>query len=299
MLEFSHLSHSQVAAVLRLFILLLFSCQISTAAGAIIIHYPAIAQAGDPRSEYPLALLRLALAESDKDYQLISTESAMSKSRALSFLKESQVVDVVWTMTSIEREQDYLPIRIPIFKGLSGYRLLLIRKAAQHKFHRELSLPQLKRLLYAQGHDWVDTSIMRRNGFAVLGASNYEALFSMLEKGRVDAVPRNAAEVIPESLLFAEKDIVVEENWVFYYPTASYFFVDKSNVELASDLKKGLQQLIDDGRFDTLFQTTFGAQLKQLELDKRKLIMLENPFLPPETPLKNKKLWYYQPSINQ
>ncbi|MDX3774844.1 transporter substrate-binding domain-containing protein [Chromatiaceae bacterium AAb-1] len=279
-----------------LFILLICISNISYA--TTVVNYPAIAREDDPRSEYPLALLQMALDEAAQDYQLISTESHMSKSRALSFLKENQIVDVVWTMTSREREQDYLPIRIPVFKGLSGYRVLLIHNSSQQKFARDLTIQKIKRLLYAQGHDWVDTSIMRRNGFAVLEASNYEALFFMLEKGRVDAVPRSVAEVLSETAALKLRNIKVEKNWVFYYPTASYFFVNKHNITLARDIEEGLLKLINDGRFDKLFMQTFAAQLTELRLTERNMIILDNPFLPAETPTQNPQLWYYRQQSN-
>ena len=271
-------------------ILGLFSLQIY----AEIVRYPAVADVDDYRSVYPLALLELALARSGREYQLQSSAERMSKSRSMMFLKENTEVDVLWTMTSVERELDLLPIRIPIFKGLSGYRIMLIQPQQQAKFNKDVSAAKIKKLMYAQGHDWIDSKILALNGFSVMGATHYDNLFSMLEKGRVDAVPRNALEIAEEALALAARNIVVESNWVIYYPTASYFFVNPSNTQLAQDLNTGLRRSIADGSFEQLFQQFYSAHLAELKLKERNIIRLNNPLLPAQTPVNDKQLWYYQ-----
>lgn len=104
----------------------------------------------------------------------------MSKSRALHLLETGVEVDIVWTMTSIEREKRFLPIRIPIYKGLGSYRLLLIRHEDQAKFSALKDEVALKQLMLSQVHDWVDTDVLRQNKFKVLNASSYQSLFQML-----------------------------------------------------------------------------------------------------------------------
>ena len=275
-------------------LLWLFFCLFGTVCHAEIVRYPAVADVEDYRSVYPLALLELALAHSGREYQLQSSAERMSKSRSMMFLKEQSELDILWTMTSVERELDLLPIRIPIFKGLSGYRVMLIKQDQQTKFARNVSAAQIKKLLYAQGHDWIDSKILTLNGFSVIGATHYDNLFSMLEKGRVDAVPRNALEIAEEALVFAARNIVIESNWVIYYPTASYFFVNPANKQLAKDLETGLRKTIADGSFEQLFQQFFSAHLSELRLKERNMIRLHNPLLPAETPVNEPQLWYHQ-----
>lgn len=271
----------------------LFFCLVFSAVADELVRYPAIAHVEDHRSVYPLALLELALAQSERKYQLQSSSERMSKSRSMVFLKEQSELDVLWTMTSIERELDLLPIRIPIFKGLSGYRVMLIREDQQHKFTLTQPETRIRRLVYAQGHDWIDAKVMQLNGFSVLGAANYDSLFSMLEKGRVDAVPRNALEIADEALMLSSRNIVVEKNWVIYYPTASYFFVNSMNKQLAEDIESGLRKIIADGTFEQLFQQFFAGHLAELKLQQRNIIRLNNPLLPAQTPINDRQLWYY------
>ncbi|HEY9043714.1 MAG TPA: hypothetical protein VIN66_16145 [Rheinheimera sp.] len=275
-------------------LLWLFFCLFGSVCYAEIVRYPAVADVEDYRSVYPLALLELALARSGREYQLQSSAERMSKSRSMMFLKEQSELDILWTMTSVERELDLLPIRIPIFKGLSGYRVMLIKQQHQAKFGRNASAAQIKKLVYAQGHDWIDSKILTLNGFSVIGAAHYDNLFSMLEKGRVDAVPRNALEIADEAQVLAHRSIVIESNWVIYYPTASYFFVNPANKQLAKDLETGLRKTIADGSFEQLFQQFFSAHLTELKLKERNIIHLNNPLLPAETPVNEPQLWYHQ-----
>lgn len=275
-------------------LLWLFFCLFGSVCYAEIVRYPAVADVEDYRSVYPLALLELALARSGREYQLQSSAERMSKSRSMMFLKEQSELDILWTMTSVERELDLLPIRIPIFKGLSGYRVMLIKQQHQAKFGLNASAAQIKKLVYAQGHDWIDSKILTLNGFSVIGAAHYDNLFSMLEKGRVDAVPRNALEIADEAQVLAHRSIVIESNWVIYYPTASYFFVNPANKQLAKDLETGLRKTIADGSFEQLFQQFFSAHLTELKLKERNIIHLNNPLLPAETPVNEPQLWYHQ-----
>jgi hypothetical protein len=73
---------------------------------------------GDARGSYPIALLHLALEKSGTDYQLVPSGQAMSQHRTLRQLGSNNGLDVVWTMTSPEREKELRPIRIPIDRGL-------------------------------------------------------------------------------------------------------------------------------------------------------------------------------------
>ena len=273
--------------------ILLILCLFASAVTAELVRYPAIAHVEDPRSVYPLALLELALAQSPRAYQLQSVSERMSKSRSMAFLKEQAELDVLWTMTSVERELDLRPIRIPIFKGLSGYRIMLIRRDQQQQFAADTPPMQIKRRLYAQGHDWVDAKILQLNGISVIGAAGYDNLFSMLERRRVDAVPRNALEIADEAALLAPRNIVIEQHWLIYYPTASYFFVNNGNEQLAQDIEQGLLAIIANGTFDQLFDQFFAGHLAELKLAQRQIIRLNNPLLPAQTPIKETRLWYY------
>lgn len=56
-------------------------------------------------------------------------------------------------MTSNEREEQYLPVRIPIYRGLGSYRVLLIQKDDQPMFSQLKNNKSMQQLRFAQVHD--------------------------------------------------------------------------------------------------------------------------------------------------
>ena len=249
--------------------------------------------ADDTRPQYPLAMLKLALDHSGADYQLQGT-TGMPQSRALKLMELGQGVDVVWTMTSREREVALRPIRIPLYKGLIGWRVPLINRNNASRFVGAGS-DTLKLMIAGQGHDWPDLEILEGNGYSVTPSPNYGGLFEMLASGRIDYFPRSVIEVLDEARAHGDKGLMIEPSLMFWYPTAMYFFVRPDNDQLAGQIERGLEAAIADGSFDRLFNQTHQPILKALAVNQRRVIRLSNPLLPEATPLARKALWYPLP----
>ena len=98
------------------------------------ITYPRPMSESDKRAIYPVKLLALALEQTGVQYSLMPSERIMLQNKALKRLMDSRDVNVVWSVTDKQREQQLLPIRIPIYKGLIGWRLLLIRDDMPARF---------------------------------------------------------------------------------------------------------------------------------------------------------------------
>ena len=195
-------------------------------------------------------------------------------------------------MTSAERESKLLPIRIPIDKGLIGWRLIVMNKHRSELIARTRSLADLRTLKAGQGADWPDIAIMRGNGLNVYGTSNYESLFKMLESQRIDYLPRAISEIWAE--LDKRKDLAVEPTLVLHYPTAIYFFVRKDDKRLAVDIAAGLEKMIADGSFETMFQEHYAPMIRRANLKTRQVVELRNPVLPDGMPLARKNLWFHE-----
>lgn len=261
-------------------------------AAAAIVRYPR-SEPRDPGSEhYPVRLLRMALERSGHQYALQSTSVMMRQSRALLELQGGRILDVMWTMTSREREQDLLPIRIPLDRGLIGWRLLLIRKSDMARFAAIRKIEELRAMTALQGHDWPDTDILRANGFKVQTASDYAGMFGMLASGRVDYFPRATFEIWDEAKAHAGEELVVAPGLALYYPSAFYYFVNKRNVALAADIERGMALMLADGSYEKLFHEYFGAMIERAALTKRRTFSLRNPLLPHATPLGRREFWY-------
>lgn len=256
------------------------------------IAYPPPESATDERGAYPIALLELALSKAGIDYRLQPAKVSMQQGRALKQLEDGTDIDVFWSMTSKQRERDLLPIRIPIDKGLLGWRIFLINKKSRAQFDQVRTLEQLKHFVAGQGHDWPDTEILLANGLRVNSSFSYDSLFKMLQSGRFDYFPRSIEEIWGEEKSHPDMEMEIESNIVLQYPAAKYFFVNKRNTPLASALEAGLRAAIRDGSFDQLFDKYNGALIQRARLQSRTLLKLNNPLLPDETPLQQKALWF-------
>ena len=277
--------------------LILVSLFASLAGALEVVHYPAPVSERDQRDLYIIELLRLALEKtvaSHGPYRLEAASDPLTQSRALAELSTGRELDVVWSMTSIEREQLARPIRIPLLKGLLGYRLLIIREEDTPWFAGVQHLDQLREVRAGQGHDWPDVDILNANGLSVVRASSYDSLFLMLDQGRFDYLPRGLTEAWAELDQRPEMAITMAPGLLLYYPTAAYFFVAPDNTPLAERLTQGLEQAIADGSFDRLFfnHPQHEAALARTRANTRHILTLDNPVLPPETPLHRPALWY-------
>ncbi|MCU7555152.1 transporter substrate-binding domain-containing protein [Alteromonas sp. ASW11-19] len=279
---------------MRLTLLLLFILiwSGSTAAALWTITYPRPLSEADLRDEYPRALLTLALEKTGVKYELKPSERILLQGKALRQLRENREVNVVWSMTDSQREKDLLPIRIPIAKGLIGLRIFLINRQRSGTFRSVDSARELVGLAPIQGEEWPDTKILQANGFNVITVPDYPEAMELLASNRGDFFPRSVIEVNNElEEAGRDPDIVLEPRLAIHYPSAMYFFVNRGNPTLARLIETGLRRALDDGSFDALFMSTHEEILNSLNLPQRQIFTMENPLMPPQTPLGDSKLW--------
>lgn len=262
-------------------------------AAPVPIVYPRPESAGDARSLYPNRLLEMALARVDRDYKVLQSPLRMQQGRALLSLQDRNGIDVVAYMTSVEREANLLPIRIPIDKGLVGWRLLLVNRSQAARFRNISTIDDLKPFRAGQGADWPDYDILRANGLDVFGTSSYEANFNLLLNQRIDYFPRAVHEVWHEYDSHRDQ-LVVEPSIALHYPAATYFFVHKDSIALAADITLGLERMIADGSFEKLYQKFYGDEVRRSQLKDRHVIELRHPALPSLMPLERKALWHHE-----
>jgi len=263
--------------------LLTFYTNTSLAEDEIVIRHVSPEGTLDQRHTYFIALLNLALEKTraqDGPFRLAMHEDKMTQARAILSVAQKYSLDIVWTMTSKEREEILQPIRIPLLKGLLGHRIFIIRQQDKEKFAQIKSPNELKPLIAGQGHDWPDIKILKENGYNVMPVPNYDSLFSMLSLGRFDYSPRGVTEAWAEVEAHPEKELMVEETLLLKYPASIYFFVHKNNTLLADRIERGLHLSIADGSFDRLFQEhpTNKTHFNFININNRKSFHLTNPF---------------------
>jgi hypothetical protein len=276
----------------KLTLAFLLTLALSAASMARTVVYPRAETDVDDRDRYPVQLLKLALRKADAEVELKPHAVFMLQVRALREVEQRSGLDIVWTMTSREREQVLLPIRIPIDRGLLGWRLLLVQPARAPAFAPMTRLDDLKPLRGGQGADWPDTTILRAAGLQIDESARYGDLFQKLAAGRIDYFPRSVQEIWGELENHRAEGFVVEPTLALHYPTAMYFFVNKRDTALAADIRKGLDIALRDGSFEALFVQNFGTVLQRSRLAQRRIVEMKNPLLPAETPLADTRLWY-------
>jgi len=244
------------------------------------------------RDEYFVELLELAIKKSNANITLVPVKIADHVDTRDVINLNKGIIDIHWMHTSNQLESKLIPIRIPLDKGLFGWRVMLLDKSNQHMLQNVKNISDLKQYSMVQGYDWPDTSILVASGFKVETSSSFRGRFRMLKHKRGDLFPRSILEVWAEMEEQRNSEIVVDPYILLYYPTAYYFFVAGKNHELQKAIETGLQLTIDDGSFNELFQKYYGEVIKKSKLDSRRIIAIPNPGLPPTTPSHKKELWF-------
>jgi hypothetical protein len=244
-----------------------------------------------------IKILELALSKLDTDYEIQATEEEINEARG-----EAQVIDglldVEFMITTEDREKNMIPIKIPIYRGTLGLRLLLVKKERQKELQNITNIKQLQKYTGGHGKHWSDLAIYGHNNLPVITNVLYENLFKQLISNRFDYFHRGILEIWQEKQQHSEH-LTVADNIMLFYPQPTYFFVSKQRPKLALAIEKGLKQAIKDGSFKQLFLAHVGDDLKQAKLTTRKLIILDNPILPINTPLIDMSWWLPKKFQNQ
>lgn len=260
-----------------------------------VIVYGQPFQSGDSHDMYQVRLLSAALSKVGVNHLLVPSPTPMLQERALRTIAANDGVDVFWSLTTPEREQQLRPVRFPIDKGLYGWRLLLVK--AQPEELKIKGVADLQSLVFTQGHDWPDTTVLTRNGLQVVTSNNFASMVELVNMGRVDAFPRSTLEIWSEIKQHG-LSLSVEPSVVIHYPIALYYFFSKDQELLAQQVERGLELLRQSGEFEVMFQAEFGDALRHSKLDQRRIISLQNPFLPQLTPLDRPELWYQPADVS-
>lgn len=272
-------------------ILICFICTTSNSGAQdkiIISHYQT-----QSRYAFGLSLLDLSLSKLNQNYEIISPykDNALEINEARG---EIEVIigslDLEFMSTTAEREASMIAVKIPIYQGLLGLRLLLIKPVMISAMSNVNSIETLRPFIAGHGEHWSDLAVYEANNLEVITSVNYENLFKMLIGGRFHYFHRGVNEIWDELALHSE-DLVIEDHIILFYPHPVYFFISKHRPKLALQIEKGLKIAIEDGSYKKLFFEYFKNMINKAELDKRTLIVLNNPVIPLNTPPIDTSWW--------
>ena len=280
-------------------ILLLVASTAPARAQVMTYIYHAPESSLDVRYLYHWEILRTALERTTPKwgaYRMVKSEFMTERRQAFELKNATGKLTVMYLSTTPDFEKTLIPIRIPVDKNLGGYCVFLIRNGEQQRFASVRSIDDLHRFTYGLGLGWIDVDILKASGFKVVTGSSYDGLFEMLVNKRFDIFLRAATEVLDEygKRKEAMPALHIEDSILFYYPLPMYFWFPKTKEgrRLAARAEEGMRMMIADGTYDRIFDKYQRHKIEQLRLKERRIFRINNPFLGPETPFNDKRLWF-------
>ena len=192
-------------------------------------------------------------------------------------LVKQGVVDVIWSSSNQQREEEFIPVKFNLLRGINEYRVLLIRADEQHRFDQVKTLEDLRRFKIGSGIHWSDTQVYNFNGLPMVTSYAYDTMFRMLAAKRFDYMARSLQEVGYELKQYGKLGLTVEKNLLIHYPQPIYFFLNKKHKALATRIEQGLLLAQADGSLDELFASIpgFKAAAEKIRHIDRRVIELQ------------------------
>lgn len=255
-----------------------------------VINIPKVTR---DKEKLSFEVLKLALHKAGLKPEFNQATQSHNMSRLMSDV-EAGKIDVIWAGASPDKDRRLRAVRIPILKGMMGYKLFVIRNNDQSLFSNVSSLESLKYFKAGQKLSWADTKILKEAGLPTVTSVKYPNLFDMLEGGRFDYFPRGLLDdPWQEASGYKHLNLKVEDRLMLAYPHAMYFYINKQNDALYKAISNGFELAIQDGSFDELFFNN--NWVKQLidksDLKNRVVFKIDNTSMHKETPYQRSEYW--------
>ena len=174
--------------------------------------------------------LRLALEKTRREHEQIHFDYykvSVNRERARLLVKQG-IIDIIWSSSNKKRENQLMPVKFNLIRGINEYRLLLIRADDQPRFDQVNALSDLQKFKIGSGLHWSDADIYRFNGLPLVTSDAYDSMFRMLEARRFDYMARSIQEVINEQEQYPALRLSIEKNLMIHYQQPIYFFVNNN-----------------------------------------------------------------------
>jgi hypothetical protein len=182
------------------------------------------------------------------------------------------------------QEGDMIVIPHLLTKNLLGYRVPIIRKE-DAKLFGGISRPEdLQKLDHGIPETWSDATIFRHNGYNVVEDGSFDDVFDRLQNRLFDYSAYGVNEVLGvyENRASKREGLIIDQHILLFYPFPLVFYVNPDLPKMAERIEQGLQSIITSGKLDAIFDAHYGQIKEQLNLDTRRIIVLDNPLIPDE-----------------
>ncbi|WP_085905451.1 ABC transporter substrate-binding protein [Kiloniella majae] len=267
---------------MRWLILFVFLSYASHTQAQMVFTTRAPESVNDKRQEYIYKLLDLSLQKTEAEfgsYILELAPSGATMKRSLVDVRRGKyknffVRNSVSTTSLAEMEA----VPFPVDLGIVGYRVAFTSNKDLLKATKTLA--DLKKYKIVQGLGWLDTKILKSNGFNVETAGSYDGIFRVVASGRADLFMRGVNELLTEWLTYKHiPNLTYDEHVLLYYPLPRFFFTTKNNKEAAKRVYRGLVIAYEDGSLQELWKQYYGPSIDFVNLKSRRFFEIENPFL--------------------
>lgn len=280
-------------------ILLIFLCVCASGSWAMdVLKMPTPQYRKDTRIEYKNEVLKLALEATETEYGpfIITPDSPpMPRKRAIEALRTGVYINVYIAPIIPSWLEQMITIKIPIRRGILDYRLLIVHKSQLPLFENITSVESLRKFRAGSIFGESMTAVLRKQGFNLVTANNYDGSFSMLENKRYDWLSRGVHEIFDELELRKNsiEHVVIEPTLAIKTQLPTIIYVSPSAPRLAERLRKGLVIIAENGTLKSIFDKYYSDDIKRAELSKRRILTIANPFIPEGFLPKNPNLWFH------
>lgn len=238
----------------------------------------------DKRFGYDNELLKLSLEKTIKKYgpyKLIPINVNANYRRVEALAINEKYENLFFKQSvSTERLNNLGYVSFPVDLGIVGYRVGFVSKNNINKIEKIKDLKDFKKVSIIQGLGWLDTKILKYNGFTIVTGNNYAGLFKMVAKNRGDLFLRGANELYEEwNANMNIGNLSYDKTIALYYPLPRFFFTNKKNKDAIKRVKEGLVLAYNDGSLMKLWEKHYLKSIKFANLPNRRIFKLTNPFL--------------------
>lgn len=234
---------------------------------------------------YETSLLKLALEKTRTEYGPYEFKPApqINQNRVIQSIKADAFPNYFASL-GYNEEYNNSPeltyIRFPIDLGVLSYRTCFAPTNMLDEVAKINTLDELRALSIGQGRGWVDIYILKHNGFKVIEAEPYSALFKMVVAHRFDLFCRGANEIKEEYDHWNKTEgLGYDRHLLIYYPMPIFLYTNSNNKQAIARVTKGLRKAYADGSLHALWRKHHQASVDFAELNKRKIFRLDNPIV--------------------
>lgn len=266
-------------------LLLLLLLMPLTAWAELIVSHRSQLEPGAERYMYDIEVIRLALDKTRSSHGsfVLQAIPPTPYSRRVRSLEQETYPNLLMELAytkELGQNQALTYIAFPLDFGVTGYRICFVNPAIKETLKEVATLQDLQRYSIGQGAGWVDTAILRHNGFRVVEIPKYQSMFKMIAGGRFDLLCRGITELMKEYEEYKGiGNLAYDESFMLVYPLPRFFYLNKNNPELKARIELGLKIAFEDGSLQQLWRRENQHIIARARIESRKIFHLENPLL--------------------